>query len=109
MLTARGGFEFGDVLPRLVAAYETGRLVPFIGLGMSRPMCADWGGLVGGLERHAGIAADPITDRTEPAELVRRANLAIAKLRHGPPGELTSAIDQSLFGRDPLLPVQTTV
>jgi hypothetical protein len=33
MVTSRGDFAFEEVLPRLVAAYETGRLVPFIGSG----------------------------------------------------------------------------
>ena len=48
--------DFETVLPRLAATYENGRLVPFIGAGMSRPTCTDWPGLVAKLESEAGIA-----------------------------------------------------
>ena len=36
------GLQFAQMLPRLVAAYEKGLLVPFIGAGMSVDVCTDW-------------------------------------------------------------------
>jgi hypothetical protein len=35
-----GYFAFKEILPRLVSTFEAGRLVPFIGPGMSKPLCA---------------------------------------------------------------------
>src|SRR5262249_57995924 len=66
---------FEAVLPRLVATYESGRLVPFLGSGMSVPVCADWWTFVHRLE--SAIAGNPVApypkDMTRD-ELVRRAN-----------------------------------
>lgn len=73
---------FEDVLPRLVLACEGGRLVPFIGAGMSRKACTDWPGLISRLEKRAGITADTeLTSDTPTAELIRRANTAVRRLR----------------------------
>ena len=47
------------ILPRLISTYEAGRLVPFIGLGMSRRACSDWPSFIGGLESAAGVVARP--------------------------------------------------
>ncbi len=40
---------------RLVAAYDQGLLVLFLGAGMSAPACPLWEPFVTRLERHAGI------------------------------------------------------
>jgi len=106
--TQRGGFEFDELLPRLVTAYETGRLVPFIGVGMSRPLCADWPGLIRGLERAPDVAGlPPITGTTKPEELVQRANRAIEKLRRGTPNALSDALYKALFPGRKEVPGQT--
>lgn len=34
--------EFEVVLPRLVTLFDQGRLVPFVGLGLSLPTCSTW-------------------------------------------------------------------
>ena len=34
--------EFEAVLPRLVTLFDQGRLVPFVGLGLSLPTCSTW-------------------------------------------------------------------
>lgn len=73
--------DFVRVLPRLVNAYRKGRLVPFIGGGISAPVCASWAALVGGLEREAGIEGDWPSEATPSQELVRRANRAVRRLR----------------------------
>jgi hypothetical protein len=46
-------FKFDEILPVLVGTYEGGRLVPFIGAGMSRRKLANWEGFVANLERLA--------------------------------------------------------
>src|SRR5262245_61152977 len=105
----RGGFEFKDVLPRLVAAYEAGRLVPFIGVGMSRPHCADWPGLIRGLEAAAGISnVPPLDANTKSEDLIQRANRAVRKLRSGAAGEFEDALRQSLFVKKDSVPEQTS-
>jgi hypothetical protein len=42
-----------EMLPILASSYEAGRLVPFIGAGMSRLKLAGWEGFVANLEKTA--------------------------------------------------------
>ena len=108
MPTQRGGFEFAEVRPRLVTAYERGQLVPFIGVGMSRPHCATWPGLIAGLERAAGIPDQPPLDaNTKSEDLIQRANRAVRKLRSGAPQEFEDALRASLFTGSASVPGQT--
>src|SRR5215472_13174380 len=97
MASDRGSFRFEEILPRLIVAYEAGRLVPFIGLGMSRKNCADWAGMVGGLEESAKIKGSPLTDKTPPEDLIRRADRAIRTLRALGGGEFERALAHALF------------
>lgn len=106
MPTARGAFTFPEILPRLAVAYETGRLVPFIGVGLSRPHCADWQGLIRGLEASVPIADDPITGDTRPEELIRRANRAVRKLRASSDRAFEHAFEEALFVRRDGVPAQ---
>lgn len=46
--------DFETLLPRLVATYGQGRLVPFVSSGMSRRACTDWPTLIASLEASAG-------------------------------------------------------
>ena len=99
---------FEALLPRLVTAYATGKLVPFIGAGMSAGACATWPRMISALEQHAGLAAlEPIGDTTPPDELIRRANRATATLRSRDPAEFASALARSLFAPDASPPPQT--
>ena len=108
MPARRGAFEFSDVLPSLVVAYEAGHLVPFIGVGMSRPNCADWPGLIKGLEVDAKIKEQPPIDRqTKSEDLIRRADRAVRKLRSGAANEFGDAFRRSLFGETASVPEQT--
>jgi hypothetical protein len=67
--------SFQEILPLLTSTYRAGRLVPFIGAGMSRPRLADWEGFVENLERLAGITPSP-------GEPQVRAQRAAAKIRN---------------------------
>ena len=70
------------ILQRLVTAYETGRLVPFLGAGMSVPYCASWRKMIESLEADAGLSLDPAGDGPKADELIRRANRAVRTLRN---------------------------
>jgi hypothetical protein len=84
-------------------------LVPFIGVGMSRPHCADWPGLIRGLEHTAGISNVPALDaNTKTEDLIQRANRAVRKLRSGAAGEFEDALRQSLFVKKDSVPEQTS-
>lgn len=77
--------RFDDMIPLLVSAYERGRLVPFLGAGMSAPACAQWGELVANLERLAGVkpqAPDDAAAAQPAGNLTARADHAAAVLRN---------------------------
>src|SRR5947209_11331198 len=46
------------MIPLLASSYESGRLVPFIGAGMSRKKLAGWEGFVANLEKLACSASN---------------------------------------------------
>lgn len=73
--------QFEQLLPRLVAEYERGRLVPFIGSGMSMPVAPSWKALIEGLEQAAGIEPSVREADNRSEGLVRRANKATRRLR----------------------------
>jgi len=88
---------FKTLLPRLVATYEAGRLVPFIGSGMSRPAVTDWATFVHKLEIEAPRSrASPIKSTTSREELIRRANRAVRTLKGGAPKAFARAIRAGL-------------
>ena len=90
--------EFSRVFPRLIAAYQTGRLVPFIGSGMSRPLCADWATMITQLEK-AACCTEPekLTPDTPRDELVRRANKAVRTLKRRKPGTFAKGVRAALL------------
>jgi hypothetical protein len=91
--------EFENVLPRLAATFEAGRLVPFIGSGMSAPVCTSWPAFIESLERSAGIAGGPLTATSPREVLVRRANLAVRTLKRARPGSFAAAVRAGLLAR----------
>ena len=101
--------DFETVLPRLVATYEAGRLVPFIGSGMSLRACTDWSTFISGLERAVPMEGmKPIGRSTPRDELIRRANNAVGALKAGAPGTFEQAVREALAPlKDPAIPEQT--
>jgi hypothetical protein len=99
--------QFEELLPRLVAAYERGRLAPFIGSGMSMPVAASWTKLIVGLEAAAGITSATGDAANKPEALVRRANSATRKLRLADPERLHAAVRELLGSREADPPPQT--
>ncbi len=91
--------DFETVLPRLVSTFESGRLVPFIGAGMSAPVCNAWPAFIQALERAAGMAEMPLAADAPRETLVRRANLAVRMLKRAAPGKFATAVRASLLTR----------
>ena len=91
--------DFETVLPRLVSTFESGRLVPFIGAGMSAPVCNGWPAFIQALERAAGMAEMPLAADAPRETLVRRANLAVRMLKRAAPGKFATAVRASLLTR----------
>jgi hypothetical protein len=97
---------FKEVLPRLAATYETGRLVPFLGSGMSVPVCTDWWTFVHRLESAAAgheVPAYPPNIKRE--DLIRRANSAVRSLKAGKIGTFEPAVRKALLSDGPLPPI----
>lgn len=86
--------DVAAVMKRLEVAWASGRLVPFIGSGMSRDACTGWDGFVGALEAASGA---PQTDAAvNPEALVQRANAAVRRLKGGPRDALAKGIRAAL-------------
>ncbi|HLL53044.1 MAG TPA: SIR2 family protein [Myxococcaceae bacterium] len=86
-------------LRQLVSTYKTGRLVPFLGAGMSRPACPDWGGFVEALEKRAGLCQ-------VEGDLLARGHAALRTLRRRDGASLGPAIREAL-GTRRAIPEQT--
>lgn len=84
----------------LCAAYDRGRLVPFIGSGMSIPTCTSWENFVENLEKQCGIKASELG-------LIQRASRAMQRLRVREPNVAT-AIEKAVYsGNGREVPRQT--
>ena len=93
--------NFTTVLPRLVATYETGRLVPFIGSGMSQRTCTDWATFIHQLENAAGGKKAARLDSKTPREvLIGRANNAVRTLKLGAAGAFAKAVRKGLLSKE---------
>lgn len=98
--------NFEMLLPRLVSTYEQGRLVPFVGSGMSRRACTDWPTLIASLEASAGLQRLPALDSTTARDvLVRRANSAVRTLKGAAPGVFAKAVRSALLSNEPDTPL----
>ena len=101
--------DFETVLPRLVSTYEAGRLVPFIGSGMSVRACTDWWTFISKLE--AAVSNErrsAINNSTPRDELIRRANSAVRMLKAREKGAFGQAVLGALASaKNPAIPEQT--
>src|SRR5262245_24684623 len=100
--------RFDDALPRLLTAYDAGRLTPFIGAGMSRPTCPAWRGLVEYLENRARIrhpATLPLN--SSGADLIQRAHRAVALLKRQDNSKFFDVLRSILYPADVKVPAQT--
>ena len=102
-----------EILPRLVTDYEAGRLVPFIGAGMSRPACADWSTMVRKLEVSSRAteqrANQPLKKQDDnlPAGMIRRANAAVRRLKSRGREDYLRAMAEAVIDEGGPIPPQT--
>ncbi|MBI0537735.1 SIR2 family protein [Roseomonas sp. KE2513] len=99
--------ELGEALPGLQAAREAGRLVPFVGAGLSRPHCRAWPQFIEALYDGFGVtAAERIAD-VNPENLYRVADRVAAWLRLLPDEERQRRLREALHDpASPNLPAQ---
>lgn len=98
--------DFEDILPLLAATYMRGKLVPFIGAGMSVPRLALWKEFVRQLEDEAGIRS-PDDDKGNDLDV--RAQRACAKLQNSRgPACFLKSLSNALTGTSDCVPPQTT-
>lgn len=100
-----------NVLEEMRATRLTGRLVPFLGAGMSQKVCRDWNGMVEALEAAAGIAlqgGEGGQACSDDLRLIRRAEKALEALNHGGRSTTDSLRDALLEGEPAAAPPQTT-
>lgn len=76
-----GERSWQDVIPHLAALHRGGKLVPFIGSGMSQPVCAGWTPFISRLCIATGVRNEVLEDGTSTEELLRRADDAMRVLR----------------------------
>jgi hypothetical protein len=74
-----------DVLPRLVSLYKQGFLVPFIGSGMSSPICNSWDNFLTSLAQQVGMPVGEKAKGDESAPKYRLADRIVTRLAHIPP------------------------
>jgi hypothetical protein len=101
--------ELDEALPGLQAARESGRLVPFVGAGLSRPHCRAWpqfiDALYHGFGVGVGVASGP--GGADPESLYRVADRVAAWLRLLPAEERQRRIRDALHDpASPALPPQ---
>src|SRR5262245_8675793 len=113
----RRRIDFEQALPLLVCAYQRGRLVPFLGAGMSYPRLHLWKEFVANLEEQArairgqpALAAEPVAGYPEARanQLTGRAQRASTVLRNAcRPDQFFEAVQSALRNADTAVPEQT--
>jgi hypothetical protein len=100
--------EFEDVLPWLVSIYMRGRLVPFLGAGMSAPRLALWDDFVWKLEEQTPHVCHP--DASDAKKLLEvRAQRACATIQNAYGRKcFLDTIRCALKGKSEDMPAQTT-
>lgn len=103
--SVKRSIDFNEVLPLLVSTYQRGRLVPFLGAGMSFPMLHLWQGFVENLEDQAQKisgeaerAAEIPCEIAKADQLTGRAQRATTVLRNAcNRAQFFEAIQSALF------------
>jgi hypothetical protein len=92
--------------------YGEGRLVPFLGSGMSRPVCRGWAGMIAQLELIGGLRSVPEAKKVSEGddfELTRRAAFVLEQLRlEGGFDKVVSAVRDALLESGPAPPSTST-
>src|SRR5262249_16292120 len=83
-------------IDNLLAPYDQGRLVPFIGSGMSMPSCVSWKVFVERLETEARQLGAEIED-VDQVGLIPRAHQAVGKIRIHSEEEFAKIVERLLW------------
>jgi hypothetical protein len=85
-----------QAIPHIAALHRGGKLVPFTGSGMSRPVCADWTSFISRLCVVTGVSKNALSPNTHSEELLRRADDAMRVLRGWMPNRRRDEISKAL-------------
>jgi hypothetical protein len=100
------------LLDELRYEYREGRLVPFLGSGMSLKVCRGWADMIAELERIGGIRPAPErvkASEQDDFELTRRAAWVLERLRlEGGMDHVVNAVRDALVRSGPALPPSST-
>ncbi len=98
-----------QAIPHLAALHRGGKLVPFIGSGMSRPVCTDWTSFISQLCMATHVSEEALSPTTPTEELLRRADDAIRVLRGWSSDRRRTEISEALssHGGAPDVPPQS--
>src|SRR3954464_6879230 len=96
-----------EILQEASRVHAAGRLVPFLGSGMSVGVCRSWTGMVRALEESVGLPLPKNGGRGSGGlELVRRAALALDVARRGLGRSTADAVRDVLLERGPAPPTR---
>jgi hypothetical protein len=93
--------DFAEVLPSLRAARRAGRLVPFLGAGISRPQCRGWPDFIQTLYRIFNEASATAVRSDDPEGLYRAADRVAAWLRLRSSKDRQDILRRALHDRTP--------
>jgi hypothetical protein len=100
------------LLDELRYEYGEGQLVPFLGSGMSRPVCRGWAGMIARLESAMGLRSLRNPDEAsgcDDFELTRRAAYVLERLRlEGGLDKVAGAVRDALLESGPAPPPSAT-
>ena len=94
-------------LLHLASIYDRGRLVPWLGSGMSRPACVDWPTLVKRLEKQAGNQWSSLQS-VGHSNLTARGDMAMRRLRLSG-NDVAACVDKAVYeqSKEDSVPCQT--
>ncbi|WP_198370410.1 SIR2 family NAD-dependent protein deacylase [Roseomonas rosulenta] len=93
--------DFDEVLPSLRAARRAGKLVPFLGAGISRPECRGWPDFIQALYREFDESPGTAVRGDDPEGLYRAADRVAAWLRLRSSKDRQDILQQALHARTP--------
>ncbi len=84
------------LMKKLIAAYDRGMVVPFVGAGISTPNCVLWNDFIDNLENAAGIKQNASSAQNSAVPLVQRAAKVVRKIRNEVPYSLGDKVRVAL-------------
>ena len=92
--------QYDAILPQLVTLYDQGRLVPFVGAGLSDPTCRKWPEFINQLAVEAcsqGLGEFPDLTQVNKAKLPQWANHIVALLKRAAGDGFPSIVRRAMY------------